>query len=319
MEIAVSMFSVANRCTFSAVRKPKCVRDVTDLSLLTSRSIDAKGTPTMPILKIDLTAPIHHALCDAARKRGTTEASLAVEAVKDYLATGLHRIYQISTSGALVEGVFTGAILSNQILEHGDFGLGTFESLDGEMVIVDGAIYQLNSDGAALRRQDRFPVPFAVVTCFIPRETFFSGKIDCLKDLELVCDRHRQSDNLFYAFRIDAYFTSVHARAVSSVKPGVRLIDAAEVQSEFTYRDLDGTLVCFWSPIYASSFNIPGYHFHFISKDRTKGGHVLNCTAKALEVGVQTLSEYDVQLPDVGAFLGADLNKDTTGDLAKAE
>jgi acetolactate decarboxylase len=64
---------------------------------------------------------------------------------------------------------------------------------------------------------------------------------------------------------------------------------------------------------------VPGYHFHFISKDRTRGGHVLQCRARALRVGLQMLCEYDVRLPSEGAFLSADLSKDPAAELAKAE
>jgi acetolactate decarboxylase len=77
--------------------------------------------------------------------------------------------------------------------------------------------------------------------------------------------------------------------------------------------------VCLWSPRYSSSFSIPGYHFHFLSKDRTKGGHVLNCTARALHIGIQTLYDYEVQLPESGTFLHENLAIDTTGVLEKAE
>ena len=64
---------------------------------------------------------------------------------------------------------------------------------------------------------------------------------------------------------------------------------------------------------------MPGYHFHFISKDRTKGGHVLDCSAQQLRVSIQFVSEYDVRLPEAGSFLTTDLNGDPASDLAKAE
>jgi acetolactate decarboxylase len=78
-------------------------------------------------------------------------------------------------------------------------------------------------------------------------------------------------------------------------------------------------LVCLWSPRYSSSFSIPGYHFHFLSKDRTRGGHVLGCTASALHIGMQTLYDYEVQLPQSGTFLKENLAIDTTAVLEKAE
>jgi acetolactate decarboxylase len=273
----------------------------------------------MPILNIVVPASIESALRETARSRATSIDSLVGVALGEYLKSDRHRMYQISTSGALVEGVYSGTVLSRSLLEHGDFGLGTFENLDGEMVIVDGAIYQVRCDGTVLHRQDEFPIPFAVITRLEDQAVFETGKIGCLKDLELACDPHRESENLFYAFRVDGAFDNVHARAVSGVVAGTRLMDAAKKQGEFSYTGIEGTLVCFWSPSYSSSFNVPGYHFHFISKDRTRGGHVLDCSAGPLRIGVQMLTEYDVRLPDTGMFLTADLSRNPTSDLAKTE
>jgi acetolactate decarboxylase len=187
------------------------------------------------------------------------------------------------------------------------------------MVIVDGAIYQVRGDGSVRHREDDFQVPYAVVTRFQEEENFAAKGITCLKDLELACDPHRESDNLFYAMKVEGIFDEVHARAVGQIAPGTKLLDASRQQKEFHFSNVEGTLVCIWSPIYSSSFNVPGYHFHFISTDRTKGGHVLDCSAKTLRVGLQMLCEYDVRLAGKGTFLTADLSKDPAADLAKAE
>jgi acetolactate decarboxylase len=226
-------------------------------------------------------------------------------------------LYQISTSSALVEGVYSGSIPSSVLLEHGDFGLGTFEDLDGEMVILDGQIYQV-ADRVS-HRTDDFLVPFASITHFRAKSYFEIDNVACLKGIELACDQQRISDNLFYALRLDGSFETIHARAVHAVPRNTRLLDAAKTQLEFRFENIEGTLVGFWSPRYSSSFSIPGYHLHFISKDRTKGGHVLDCTTQKLKAGIQVLSEYDIRLPDSGPFLTANLSKDPAPDLAKTE
>jgi acetolactate decarboxylase len=226
-------------------------------------------------------------------------------------------LYQISTSSALVEGVYSGSVCSSVLLEHGDFGLGTFENLEGEMVILEGQIYQVAD--TVRHRKDDFLVPFASVTEFRANTPFEIGKVGCLKDAELACDRQRISNNLFYALRLDGVFETIHARAVHAVPQNTRLLDAAKTQLEFHFKDIEGTLVGFWSPHYASSFSVPGYHLHFISKDRTKGGHVLDCTTQKLKAGIQLLSEYDIRLPDSGPFLTTNLSKDPASDLAETE
>jgi acetolactate decarboxylase len=226
-------------------------------------------------------------------------------------------LYQISTSSALVEGVYSGSVCSSVLLEHGDFGLGTFEELDGEMVILDGQIYQVTDK--VQHRTDDFLVPFASITHFRATLAFEIDNAACLKGIELACDQQRISDNLFYALRLDGFFETIHARAVRIVPQNTRLLDAAKTQSEFHFENIEGTLIGFWSPRYSSSFSVPGYHLHFISKDRTKGGHLLDCGARKLKAGIQVLSEFDVQLPDSGPFLTTNLSKDPASDLAKTE
>src|SRR5438270_3959022 len=226
-------------------------------------------------------------------------------------------LYQISTSSALVEGVYSGSVCSSVLLEHGDFGLGTFEDLDGEMVILDGEVYQVAY--RVRHRTDDFLVPFASITHFRAKSSFEIDNVTTFKDLELACDQQRISDNLFYALRLDGIFETIHARGVHPVPRSTRLLDAAKMQSEFHFENIVGTLVGFWSPRYSSSFSIPGYHLHFISKDRTKGGHVLECTTQKLKAGIQVLSEYDIRLPDSGPFLTTNLSKDPASDLAKTE
>jgi len=226
-------------------------------------------------------------------------------------------LYQISTSTALVEGVHSGSVSSSVLLEHGDFGLGTFEDLDGEMVILDGEIYQVAE--RVRHRSDDFLVPFAAITPFRAAACFAIDNVATLKDIEFTCDQQRTSDNLFYALRLDGIFETIHARAVHAVPQNTRLLDAAKTQSEFHFENIEGTLVGFWSPRYSSSFSVPGYHLHFISKDRTKGGHLLDCSARKLKTGIQVLSEYNIRLPNSGPFLTTNLSKDPASDLAKTE
>ena len=273
----------------------------------------------MPTLTVVIPSSLDGAVREAAGQRGQSVDFLVSAALSEYLNSHDHRMYQISTSSALVEGVDKGAVSSRMLLEHGDFGLGTFENFDGEMVIIDGAIYQVQGDGSVTHRGDDFQIPFAIVTRFQEDGDFESGVISCLKDLERACDPHRESGNLFYALRLEGHFEEIHARAVGGLAPGTRLVDAAKAQSEFHFGNIEGTLVGFWSPEYSSSFNVPGYHFHFISKDRTKGGHVLECSARSLRVGLQMLFEYDVHLPDTASFLTTDLSKDPAAALAKVE
>src|SRR2546423_2643286 len=210
-------------------------------------------------------------------------------------------LYQISTSSALVEGVYSGSVCSSVLLEHGDFGLGTFEGLDGEMVILDSQIYQVAD--RVRHRTDDFLVPFASITHFRARSSFEIDNVACLKGIDLACDQQRISDNLFYALRLDGIFETIHARAVHTVPQNTRLLDAAKTQSEFHFENIEGTLVGFWSPRHPSSFSVPGYHLHFSCKHPTKGSHALDCTTQQLQPSIHILSETHIRPPDTAPFL----------------
>ncbi len=82
---------------------------------------------------------------------------------------------------------------------------------------------------------------------------------------------------------------------------------------------IEGTLVGFWAPAYAQAVNVPGYHFHFLSEDRTFGGHVLDVRATSLVAALHIESDIHLALPRTAEFLDADLSGDTSGDLRIAE
>src|ERR1700746_914963 len=132
-------------------------------------------------------------------------------------------LYQISTSTALVEGVYSGSVCSSVLVEHGCFCLGPFEDLAGEMVILDGQIYQVTD--RVRHRTDDFLVPFASITHFRAKSSFEIDNVACLRDIELASDQERLSDNLFYALRLDGVFETICARAVHAVPQNTRLVD----------------------------------------------------------------------------------------------
>jgi len=216
-------------------------------------------------------------------------------------------------------GVYDREVSVKSILEHGDFGLGTFANLDGEMVVLDGRVYQVQGTGCVSEAAPDAGAPFAVVTQFSPQIDVETEPVASFKDLEGCCDKYRNSGNIFYAVRLDGHFRRVRTRAVNPPQPGTRLVDAAKAQSEFSFSDIDGTLIGLWSPGFSSAFSIAGYHFHFLSKDRRHGGHLLDVEAGPLRLKVEALTDFHLALPESEAFLKADLSKNTAEELAYAE
>jgi acetolactate decarboxylase len=161
--------------------------------------------------------------------------------------------------------------------------------------------------------------PFAVITKFEPDHTLTLDDCPNFARIRGSFDSIRASQNLFYAFRVSGKFDSMHVRAVCKTHEGVPLVQAAAMQAEYTYKNVEGTLVGFWSPEFAKSFNVPGYHFHFLSADKSKGGHVLECSGQSIKLESHRESVIAVVLPENEEFLQADLTRDPTKDLDKAE
>jgi len=230
-----------------------------------------------------------------------------------------HTLYQVSTATALVEGIYQGAVPVAALRKHGDLGLGTFEDLDGEMVIVDGHFFQVRSDGAVREVEDSVLTPFAAITAFSSGSPVVLDSCPDLAHLTSRFDALRHSDNVFFALRVDGKFDYIHTRAMRRTKAGVPLVQAAAVQPEFEFHDISGTLVGFWTPEYAKTLNVPGYHLHFISVDRTRGGHLLQCRGKNFRLQIQLEGNLHIALPETEDFLKANLRRDPTAALAQAE
>jgi acetolactate decarboxylase len=272
----------------------------------------------MPML-FPISKSLQNALEKLSSQTGEPIYHLISSALSRCFGVPQHTLFQVSTSGALVQGIYESAMSSRFLLNYGDFGLGTFENLDGEMVVLDGVIYQVRSDGKVLNIVDDVGTPFALVTHFVADQDQPIESASSLEEITKICDEYRDSDNLFYAFRIDGRFAHIHTRAMKATLDALPLAKAAAIQPEFDFTDLDGTLVGIWAPQFSSAFNITGYHFHFLSGDRTKGGHLLECSGKNLRVRVERLNDFHLSLPESEDFLRADLTKDTSKDLAYAE
>ena len=272
----------------------------------------------MPDLNCEIDATIWEALQEMAAASGAPMDHLVNRALAEFLGVGHHTLYQVSTAGALVEGVHQGVVSVGTLRQHGDFGLGTFEDLDGEMVLLDGKVYRVRGDGSVDRADDNALTPFAVATRF-PAGPAVSVSMEDMESLSEALDGLRESSNVFFAVRIDGRFQRMKVRVVCRTAPGVRLVDATVNQVESDLGPISGTLVGFWSPPYASGLEVAGYHFHFLTDDRRAGGHVLDCAGSQLQTQIQMEGSVHVALPDNSAFLNAHLEGDPTAALAQAE
>ncbi len=213
-----------------------------------------------------------------------------------------HTLFQTSTIDALLEGSYEGDVSVAELGAHGDFGLGTFDALDGEMICLDGTFYQVKADGKAYPVDGKARTPFAVVTVFEPN---VSQALSMPMDFEALCgyvDGVIGDGAVCCAIRVDGHLEYVKTRSVPRQhKPYPPLVEVVENQPTFELRDVSGSLVGFRFPDYAQGLNVSGYHFHFITADRSAGGHVLGCTLTRGELHIDREGDLRLELPpDVG-------------------
>ncbi|MCL5026393.1 MAG: acetolactate decarboxylase [Chloroflexi bacterium] len=231
-----------------------------------------------------------------------------------------HTIFQVSTINALLEGAYDGLITFGELRKHGDFGLGTFDTLDGEMVELDGKVYQIRSDGAVYPVPDTMTSPFAAITFFKADQTVVLDKPLTWNELEGYLDSLLPTGNIPYALRIDGEFEHIVARSVpSQSKPYLKLVDVVGGQSTFEFQNVKGTMVALRFPQYMDGLNVAGYHFHFIAQDRKAGGHVLRADLSDATIQIDNLYGFQMYLPDGGDFFSLDLTGDKGQDIVRVE
>jgi acetolactate decarboxylase len=206
-------------------------------------------------------------------------------------------LYQVSTINSLMAGNYDGIKSIKEVSTKGDLGIGTFDTLDGEMVMIDGIVYKAKADGTVEKSDVNVTLPFTAVTYFDDDLSQDAGQIQNLDELKTFLDKMFVKKDRFYAFRIDGTFTTVQARSVpSQVKPYPILSEVTKNQSVFNYENVKGSLVGFWCPDTVGSINVPGYHLHFISDDRTKGGHLLNISFSNAKVMLDETRFFEMEI-----------------------
>jgi acetolactate decarboxylase len=245
---------------------------------------------------------------------------MAALMVQGSLATSNDTLFQTSPISSLMQGVYDGTMTFKNLSAYGDFGLGTVEALDGEMIELDGQFYQVKSDGVAYHLNDSMKTPFAEVTFFKPDETIALNGPANLTKLNNYLDGKLASLNLFYAIRIDGTFDYIKTRSVPiQTKPYPTLSEAVKGQKIFEFHNVTGTIVGFRCPDFVNGINVPGYHMHFITADRSTGGHLLDLRLENANIKVDDLSDFEMVLPNNQEFYQADLSENQQAALNKVE
>lgn len=218
-------------------------------------------------------------------------------------------VFQSSLMSALLAGVYDGELTVRELLQHGDFGLGTFNALDGEMIIVDGVCHRLRSDGGATPAAPDARTPFAVVTGFAPSITA-ELPADLVRDEVVgVIRQLTRSENYLYAVRVTGHFAWVRTRTVRRQdRPYQPLVEVTRGEPVQRFDDIGGVVAGFRTPLYERGIGVPGGHVHFIDDERRCGGHVLDFKITRARVELCPATDLHLALPLSDAFSRADLD-----------
>jgi acetolactate decarboxylase len=231
-----------------------------------------------------------------------------------------HVLFQASTIGALLEGSFEGDVTFAELAEHGDLGLGTINHLDGEMIAIDGHFYRAEVDGNVTEVPPDERTPFAVVVPFASQLQFdLEGSLDHDRLLAEI-DRRIPAGAASCAVRIDGRFELVRARSVPRQNPPYRpLTEVVAEQHVFELTEVDGTMLGFRFPEYAEGIEVAGWHLHFITEDRRRGGHVLDSRAETAHIELDPSGELHVELPPGIDLADPDAAKATHAAIDRVE
>jgi acetolactate decarboxylase len=229
-------------------------------------------------------------------------------------------VVQVSILNALLASRFDGCLPCRELLEYGDLGIGTFDRMEGEMVMVDGTIYQARADGRISTADLDNRTPFATVCRFQPGETWTLSEPVDLPALEKAIDEKVANPNVFCAVRVDGTFSRMrmHALQIQS-KPYPPTADVVRACIQFEMNDVSGTIVGFRCPPYVKGINDTGYHLHFLSDDKTRGGHIREFVMDRGTCAINICGNHLVIVPEDGAPLaGIDMSRDLVDEFHHA-
>lgn len=234
------------------------------------------------------------------------------------------KLFQYNTLSALMAGLYGGTLTIGELLEHGDLGIGTLDSIDGELIVLDGKAYQAKgSDGRVevVEVSEDVKVPYAAV---VPHEAevIFKQRFEMSdKELEKRIESYYDGVNLFRSIKITGHFARMHVRMIPKSTSDRKFAEVATHQPEYTQDNVSGTIVGIWTPEMFHGVSVAGYHLHFISADHTFGGHVMDFVISEGIIEVGAVDQLDQRFPvQDRKYLFAKFNMDELkDDIDKSE
>ena len=233
-------------------------------------------------------------------------------------------MYQVSTLQALALGYTRAVIDVGELLLHGDTGLGTFEDVNGEMILMDGHCYRADQDGHITGVPPETGVPFAAVAGLTGEQQFALADMPDIEAVRTELTRkieERFGLNSMHVVRIDGLFDMIDARSEAPYRSHhVSLKEMlGKTQKAFVFENIRGSLVGVYFPDYMDGINMPGWHLHFLSEDRSKGGHVFDVRLREGTAKVDKITNIEINLPKEAAFDTYSLKQDLQAEIKSVE
>lgn len=244
---------------------------------------------------------------------GQSSSDVVARALQSYIRSHEkgNALYLSAPVNSLMKGFYEQDTFIYDLKQYGDFGLGTFNKLDGEMLMLDGKVYRLGADGSTHDVDDDTRTPFACVTFFSPDLVEdFEGDVDNAA-FNSILESLIVSRNMLYAIRIDGVFRYVKVWSVQKHENYHPLEEneGGKDRPMFEFRDIRGTLAGFYVPRFIKSLSMPGFHLHFLTEDKKRGGHLHECRLESAQIAFQVVPKLILNLPITIDYLTASLNR----------
>ncbi|KZS40036.1 hypothetical protein AWE51_10375 [Aquimarina aggregata] len=220
--------------------------------------------------------------------------------------------YHYSIWWAFVNKIFEGDIDAKELKSKGDLALGSYNFLDGELIMLDGVLYQATEDGKVHKPDNAAKIAYANATFFDAEQSFKIDKVNGYDSLRSIINEHLTSKNYFYAFKIHGDFKKMKCGGLHKQdKPFVKGLDVLiPNRPVFERENFSGTMIGFFCPEFIGNINVAGYHLHFVSDDEQFAGHVMEFEAENLTVEIDMMNEYQFVLPKTDDYKNAGFEKE---------
>jgi acetolactate decarboxylase len=242
-------------------------------------------------------------------------------AYNSHTDTTHNHLFTVGIGAGLIGGLYDGYYPYKSLKQHGNFGLGAPDKLDGELVIFNGKAYQTQHTGKTFVVEDKQLTSFAMVNFFKADKKFTPGYAMNKTELFHYLDSILTNVNGLYAIHINGQFSYIKTRAFPPVKEHDHTPLAAmlPLQHFFEFNNAQGDLIGYRLPSFMDNTNISGYHFHFLSTQKTAGGHIIDLKAENITIEIDQLNSYEIQVPATSDFEQFDFKKTKGDDIKSVE